>query len=44
MKEIKETILLMGVIVLTPLVFLCGLLLLNSINPMQLAFITRFNV
>lgn len=36
--------LLIGIILTGPFALLCCLLLLNSVNPMQLAFITRFTV
>ncbi len=44
MKKIKKTISLICIIAVAPLVLLCSLLLLNSVNPMQLAFITSFQV
>lgn len=44
MVKIKKNILLVCIIITSPFVALCCLALLNSVNPMQFAFITSFTV
>ena len=44
MIKVKKTILLVSIIVTTPFVALCCLLLFNLVNPMQLAFLTSFKM